>query len=149
MPPESHPETGAPALPVRRTGRGSFSETWHREPDCQVAAEEDQERALLGGARQPRARRRALDGVAVSPAPESSTPDAGVSAGRTDDGFPGVGEPGVGAPGVIKNTDTNTEKNTSSSFSSSSTSESADDHGQKEEEEKEATSSPIGEPAAT
>lgn len=41
----------------------------------------------------------------------SPTPNASVSAGRTDDGFPGVGEPGVGAPGVIKNTDTNTEKN--------------------------------------
>src|SRR5690606_6168302 len=31
-------------------------------------------RALLGGARQPRARRRALDGVAVSPTPDSPLP---------------------------------------------------------------------------
>lgn len=78
-----------------------------------------------------------LDSAAVTPAPES---DADVSAGRTEDGFPGVGAPGVGEPGVIKNTDTNTEIS-SSSFSSSNTSESADDHGRKEEEE--ATSSPI------
>lgn len=80
-----------------------------------------------------------LDGTAVTPAPES---DADVSAGRTDDGFPGVGFPGVGEPGVIKNTDTNTEKS-SSSFSSSNTSTSADGHGRKEEEEEETTNSPI------
>lgn len=88
-----------------------------------------------------------LDSAAVTPAHK---PGADVSAGRTDDGIPGVGEPGVGSPGVITNTETNTEKNiSSSSFSSSSvTRASADDHGQKEEEEKEetettTTSSPI------
>lgn len=76
-----------------------------------------------------------LDGVAVSPAPESSTPDAGVSAGRTDDGFPGVGTPGVGAPGVIKNTDTNTEINILPP-TPSSTRASADDPARQEEEKK-------------
>lgn len=89
-----------------------------------------------------------IDSAAVTPAHEA---DAGVFAGRTDDGFPGVGEPGVGEPGDITNTETNTEKNiSSSSYSSSSASASADGHGRKEEEEekktKEATketSSPI------
>ena len=88
-----------------------------------------------------------LDSAAVTPAHEA---DAGVFAGRTDDGIPGVGEPGVGEPGDITNTDTNTEKKSSSSYSSSKANESADDHGRNEEEEekktKEATketSSPI------
>jgi len=76
-----------------------------------------------------------LDSAAVTPAHE---PDADVSAGRTDDGIPGVGFPGVGEPGVIKNTDTNTEIS-SSSYSSSIASESADDHGRKEEEEEKET----------
>src|SRR5690554_3307743 len=84
-----------------------------------------------------------LDSAAVTPAPES---DADISAGRTDDGIPGVGFPGVGEPGVIKNTEKNTEIS-SSSYSSSIASESADDRGRKEEEEeketKETTSSPI------
>lgn len=84
-----------------------------------------------------------LDSAAVTPAHE---PDADVSAGRTDDGIPGVGEPGVGEPGVNKNTEKKTEIS-SSSYSSSIASESADDHGRKEEEEeketKETTSSPI------
>src|SRR5690606_33195112 len=71
-----------------------------------------------------------LDGVAVSP-----TPDASVSAGRTDDGFPGVG-----APGVIKNTDTNTVLPPTPS----STRASADDPARQEEEEETTTNSPIG-----
>jgi len=57
-------------------------------------------RALLGGARQPRARRRALDGVAVTPAPESPTPDAGVSAGRADAWKPVVGAPAATLTGT-------------------------------------------------
>ena len=76
-----------------------------------------------------------LDGVAASP-----TPDASVSAGRTDDGFPGVGEPGVGEPGVIKNTDTNTVLPPTPS----STRASADDPARQEEEEETTTNSPIG-----
>lgn len=87
-----------------------------------------------------------LDSAAVTPAHK---PDADVSAGRTDDGIPGVGEPGVGSPGGIKKTEKNTEIS-SSSYSSSNANESADDHGRNEEEEekktKEATketSSPI------
>src|SRR5690606_2007870 len=78
-----------------------------------------------------------IDSAAVSPAHEA---DAGVSAGRTDDGIPGVGEPGVGEPGVITNTETNTEKNiSSSSYSSSNASASADGHGRNEEEEEKKT----------
>ena len=77
-----------------------------------------------------------LDSAAVSPAHEA---DAGVFAGRTDDGIPGVGTPGVGEPGDITNTDTNTEKKSSSSYSSSKANESADDHGRKEEEEEKKT----------
>src|SRR5690606_36076972 len=57
-------------------------------------------RALLGGARQPRARRRALDGVAVTPAPESPTPDAGVSAGLADAWKPVVGAPAATQAGT-------------------------------------------------
>src|SRR5690606_29456914 len=90
-----------------------------------------------------------LDSAAVTPAHK---PDAEVSAGRTDDGIPGVGAPGVGAPGVNKKTEKNTEKKSSSSYSSSNASESADGHGRNEEEEEKktkettattATSSPI------
>lgn len=58
-----------------------------------------------------------------APAPSQETPDAPqtpethVSAGRTEDGFPGVGSPGVGSPGVgfpgvYKKTETKTEKKT-------------------------------------
>lgn len=88
-----------------------------------------------------------LDSAAVTPA---HAPDAGVFAGRTDDGIPGVGEPGVGKPGDITNTEKKTDKNTSSSsYSSSNANESADDHGRNEEEEEKKTKEATKETTAT